>query len=165
MANFDVALNWTLNFEDPLHKYATTPDSPQGSYVIAGVNSASWPRDFATINALETDYRPAAVARFYREEFWNTWLDRLNSDEVAKRVFDAGVNMGSGTAVRLLQGVLGCAVDGKWGPSTVSFANANTSQTLVANFILARCQHYKDIVANNPNDAKYLEGWISRAEK
>lgn len=169
MANFQTALAFTLKFEDPTHEYATTPDAPPGAYAIAGVNSAAWPQDFATINALGPDYRPAAVAQFYQEEFWNTWLEQLTSDEVAKRVFDAGVNMGIGTSVKLLQDAINASnptqltVDGGWGPHTLAAANGCDETELVGQFKAVRCQHYNDIVAANPVNQKYLNGWLARA--
>ena len=172
MANVSTCLAWTLTFEDPLHKYATTPDAPPGSYAIAGVNSSAWPKDFATINALGPDYRPAAVAQFYQEEFWNQWLEQLTSDEVAKRVFDAAVNMGIGTSVKLLQEACNAshenetiATDGVWGPKTVEAANWYDDAEIIENFQEFRSQHYRDIVAANPADEKYLAGWLARASK
>jgi lysozyme family protein len=162
MSDFATSLAWVLNFEDPMHQYATVPDAPPGAFAIAGVNSAAWPKDFATINALVPEWRAGAVAQFYREEFWNQWLEQIISDDVAKRVFDASVNMGSRVAVRLLQQSAGCAVDGEWGPITVETVNASPVM-LVDNFIVNRCQHYRDIVAKNPADQKYLTGWLARA--
>jgi type VI secretion system secreted protein VgrG len=168
MADFSTCLAWTLTFEDPLHKYATTPDSPLGSYAIAGINSAAWPKDFATINALGPDYRPAAVAQFYQEEFWNQWFEQLTSDDVAKRVFDEGVNDGTGPDVKIFQRAINSlrgtlVVDGQLGPATMAAANNLPSDALVAAFKAGRVAHYQAIVAANPADEKYLTGWLARA--
>jgi type VI secretion system secreted protein VgrG len=178
MASFQSALAWTLNFEDPRHEYAKVPDDPPGAFAIAGVNSAAWPKDFATINALGPDYRPAAVAQFYDEEFWNQWLAQIVSDEVAKRVFDAGVNMGKTTAARLFQEAVNealtdpprdpeatpLAVDGQLGPASVAAANACNPTVLVQWFESLRSDHYEEIAAANPSMEKYLAGWLARAQ-
>jgi lysozyme family protein len=170
MSSFDIAFAWTMNFEDPKHEYATVPDEPPGAFAIAGVNSAAWPKDFATINALGQDYRPAAVAQFYREEFWNQWLEQIESDEVAKRVFDAGVNMGSGTATTILQkAILQCDpdaafdIDGVFGPHTLMRVNIEPPEKLATAFCAQRVQHYQAIVAANPALQEYLAGWLARA--
>jgi len=46
MANFDVALQWALDFEDPQRKYAVVPDV--GGYAVAGVNSHVFPSTVRT---------------------------------------------------------------------------------------------------------------------
>ena len=115
------------------------------------------------------DQRQSAVQAFYQDHFWNQWYARLTSDEVAKRVFDAAVNMGPGTAVKLLQQAVGSSVDGTWGPVTVGAANAVDPSTLVASFQKVRLSHYQGIVASNPTLASYLGTaqhpgpWWSRA--
>ena len=163
MASFDVALNWTLDFEDPRREYAIVPDAPAGAHAIAGVNSVKQATAYALIAEAEQDERAPLVAHFYENTFWNGWLDRLTSDELAKRVFDCAVNMGAGTAVGLLQLSLGINADKCWGPLTVSEANAEPNA--VEGFKQARAAHYRAIVDAQPQDAKYLAGWLARAMK
>jgi len=163
MSDWETCYNFMIDNEDSSREYKTVPDA--GGMAISGINSNSFPLQFAKINELPQDQRGVEVENFYHAVFWNKWFDQISSDEVAKRVFDSSVNMGYGTAVKILQGVLGCQVDGRLGPNTVSFTNASPSQALVANFILARCQHYKDIVAKNPDDEKYLAVWLVRASR
>ena len=83
------------------------------------------------------------------------WWSELFSDEEREKIKDDW-------DVRLLQQSAGCAVDGEWGPITVETVNASPVM-LVDNFIVNRCQHYRDIVAKNPADQKYLTGWLARA--
>lgn len=163
MSQFEVCYNWLMDNEDSRREYKTVPDA--GGQAISGINSKSFPVQFSKINALTQDQRGVEVENFYHNYFWNKYFGQMTSDEIAKRVFDSAVNMGSGTAVKILQGVLGCPVDGRLGPATVSFVNASPTEMLVNNFILARCQHYKDIVAKNPVDEKYLAAWLARASK
>lgn len=161
MASFGIALQWTLDFEDPQRKYAVEPDV--GGYAVAGVNSHVFPQDYVEIAAAPVDARPALVATFYRTHFWNKWLEQLTGDELAKRVFDAGVNMGTGTAVKLLQAALQCPVDGTWGPLTMQAAN--TRPEAVEAFKTYRCEHYRFIAEHDATKQKYLVGWLSRAGK
>ena len=163
MASFDVALNWTLDFEDPRREYAIVPDAPAGAHAIAGVNSVEQPEAYAIIAALPQAQRALSVETFYRHQFWNPWLAQLTSDDLAKRVFDAAVNMGGGTAVKLLKQSLALHADGLWTPLTIWEANAEPNA--VEGFKQARAAHYRTIVAAQPQDAKYLAGWLARAMK
>ena len=163
MASFDVCLDWLLDNEDSQRTYQSNPDP--GGFAIAGVNSAVFPEDYADIAALPSVARPVAVAAFYRREFWNQWYAQLTSDEVAKRVFDAAVNMGPGTACKLVQEAAGAVPDEAWGPDTVAAINKCNPANLVTAFQQDRISHYQRIVAANPADAKYLPAWTARASK
>jgi lysozyme family protein len=177
MANWEVCFNWMMDFEDATRAYATVKDAaPAGwtsgpVFAISGINSAAFPGEFEAINAIAQHERALAVEQFYQRNFWNKWLEQITSDEVAKRVFDAAVNMGPGTAVKLLQKAIevskaiALAVDGQWGPNTVYSTNGCDISTLVAAFQEARKEHYLNIVATNPKDAQYLPKWLARASK
>jgi lysozyme family protein len=174
MADFTVAFQWAMQFEDPSMACEQVPDAaPAGvagpCYAISGINSGAWPGPFASIAALPQDGRTSAVEQFYQAQFWNNWLAQMISDDVAKRVFDFGVNAGTGTAVKTLQQAVNAlggklAVDGGWGPQTLAAANAAEGAALVQAFIAARVAHYQAIAAANPADAVYLKGWLARAQ-
>lgn len=169
MASFTVAYNWMLDNEDSQRQYATVPDV--GSQAISGINSKSFPEQFTTINAIPQAQRALSVYQFYLLEFWNPWFGQIISDEVAKRVFDAAVNMGSGTAVKILQ--IACnglltpliAQDGTWGPATIHQVNDAAPAALVSSFIAARRAHYVDIIRVKPELSRYLGQWLDRASK
>lgn len=172
MAVFLTSYFWMLENEDATHAYAVVPDAPPGAHAISGINSSAFPSQFETIAALPQNQRGPAVQNFYQTQFWNQWFQQLTSDEVAKRVFDASVNMGPGTAVYLLQQAVNDSSpatvlneDSQWGPKTVGAANACNPVALVAAFKSARVFHYECIVKANPQDEKYLAAWITRAEK
>lgn len=174
MANFNVAFQWSMQFEDPKMACAQVPDAaPAGiagpCFAISGINSGAWPTDFAGIAALPQEGRSAAVGAFYKAKFWNQWLEQIESDDLAKRVFDFGVNGGAGTAVKTLQRALNSlggtlTVDGGWGPATLAATNAADAAALVKGFIEERAAYYQAIVANHPADAAYLNVWLARAQ-
>jgi len=178
MANWQVAFDWMMDNEDAARACATVRDAcPEGitgpCFAISGINSGAWPDQYTAIAALDDpDDREILVKEFYEDHFWNPWYSQLTSDDVAKRVFDAAVNMGEETAVKLLQQAVNSfhvgnplTVDGGWGPNTLTAVNAVNPATLVAAFKNARCAHYEAIVAANPAKAKFLNQWIARAEK
>jgi lysozyme family protein len=167
MANYQTAFNWLMESEDAQCSCAIVPDAPPGAHAISGINSAAFPQDFQRISGMDQKYRLLAVFQFYKSHFWNQWLDRVDSDELAKRVFDASVNMGEGTAVKLLQSVLwpSQVPDGLWGALTVASANKADPDTIVSGFKAARVQHYVNIAKAIKYDAQYLNAWLARAEK
>jgi lysozyme family protein len=164
MANFATALAWTLEFEDPTHEYKIEPDAPPGAFAIAGVNSVENAVAYHLIAASEQNERAPLVANFYHNAFWGWFHENMKSDETRKRFFDAGVNVGSITANKILQKAAGCAQDGVLGAVTLNAVN-RAGDTLVLAFQNARADHYKRIVSANPQDAKYLYGWLKRAMK
>jgi lysozyme family protein len=172
MANWKVSFDWMMDSEDPARAYAVVPDAPPGAFAVSGINSAAFPGEFEAIAALAQNERALAVEQFYERNFWNQWFAQIDSDEVAKRVFDMAVNGGAGTSTRLLQQAVNSfhvgnplETDGEWGPATVAAVNAVNPLTLVAAFQQARCAYYECIVAKNPADAKYLAGWLARAKR
>jgi lysozyme family protein len=171
---FEDAYNFMMDNEDYPRQYKTVPDAPPGAFAISGINSASYPAQFNAINAIPQAQRGPAIEQFYKTIFWNHWLEQLISVELAKRVFDTSVNMGPHMAVKLLQTAINSVVpsavtvDGTWGPNTLAHANAIPATgpiNVVDAFRSVREQHYKDIVAKNPDDQKYLKGWLARASK
>jgi lysozyme family protein len=169
MALFATAFYWAMSNEDPKHLYAKVEDV--GGFAISGINSASYPEQFAKIEAIPQAQRGPAIQQFYQENFWNPWFGQLAQDAISKRVFDAAVNMGPQTAVKLLQHASNTLVtpvineDGVWGPATVQQANDCSIAPLVDAFITARKDHYADIVKAKPEDEKYLTQWLARASK
>lgn len=166
MALFSTALAWTLdNWEDPTHEYKIEPDAPPGAFAIAGVNSVENAVAYHLIAAAEQDERAPLVSHFYQNAFWNQWLEQLTSDELAKRVFDAAVNMGSFAAVQCLQRALRLSADGLWGPITLDAANSAMPSYAVLSFKQERASYYDSIVAAKPQDEKYRDNWRKRALK
>lgn len=168
MADFATCLTWTLHNEDSQLTYEATPDS--GGFAIAGVNSHMWPADYAYIAWLPVDERAAAVSTFYRFKFWSPAMEKIVSNEVAKRLFDAAVNMGVETSVRILQRAIAdlsgiIDVDGLLGKDTVDRANLLDVSALVRAFQNERVTAYEKIVAEHPEKKADLAGWLARARR
>ncbi len=178
MADWNTAYNWMMDNEDSNRACSQVPDAaPSGSagpcYAISGINSGSHPGQFAAIVAVAQGQREPLVQQFYRDNFWNSWFERIESDEVCKRVFDFAVNGGPGTAVKCLQeAVNGVATnsssideDGHWGPATVAAVNAADPEALVTAFKAQRLAYYQDVAAKKPGAAQSLAGWTRRANQ
>jgi len=167
--SFDVAFNWMMDNEDARREYADVPDA--GGRAISGINSKAFPHDYERIAATPQSQRGPLVHNFYLAQFWNQFYAAISSDDLCKRVFDAAVNMGPGTAVKILQRAVNTVTkepiktDGGWGPATITAVNACDPAQLLAAFKAGRSRHYQAIVAMKPETSKYLRVWLPRAVK
>ena len=167
MAQFEDALAYLLTKEDYTPpRYEPVTDN-NGGTVIAGINSKSFPDDVATI--LDCANRAEAVKGFYLRVFWKPMLlGGIESQDVANRVLDMGVNAGMGRGIRLLQQAINAlghniAEDGVIGPVTIGTANTCDPDSLLASYRAQRVAYYNAIAAKNPDNLKYLAGWLKRA--
>lgn len=76
--------------------------------------------------------------------------------------FDTAVNMGPRRAVRMLQRVLGCEVDGEFGSETMREAQRCECRSTVAAYCDAREAHYRTAVEEKPQLAVFMKGWMNR---
>jgi lysozyme family protein len=103
------------------------------------------------------------VKNFFWANFWNAVHgDEINDQAVANKIYDAGVNMGTGEAIRLIQTAVGVTVDGIIGPNTIAAINAVPEANELAKFKNVREEHYEAIVGAHPEDQRFLAGWLSR---
>lgn len=174
MSNFLQSYNFMMDNEDSTRSYATVPDNPPGAFSISGINSASWPTQFESINAIHPNSaRASAIQNFYQAEFWNEWLQDIDYVELTMRVFDASVNMGPRIATKLLQNSANMQrskqrpiiMDGILGSNTITLVNALNGNKILNIFRGLRVLYYKNVVLSNPADEQYLAGWIARAQK
>jgi lysozyme family protein len=179
MANFEEALAFTLR-PDVEGGYANDPHD-SGGETFKGISRRSfpnwpgWPRldqlRAAGASVATITHDPelnSHVPDFYRENFWSKFYDRINSQAIATKVFDLGVNMGMRPAVTLLQtACIQCgevtAADGGFGPNTLNAVNSADEVLLLTAFKQAAVGHYQHIVALNPKQARFLIGWCKRA--
>jgi lysozyme family protein len=166
VANFLDCIDFVLDNEDRTRACAIVSDPTKKdphAHAIAGINSSVFPEDYKDIASLEPHERGTSVKAFYASRFWNQWFTKLGSDEVAKRVLDTAVNMGSVTAVKLLQEAVNLSgtnkveVDGYWGPNTLTAVNSCNAGILVEQFKNTRIEQYKAIGGVN------VKNWIARA--
>lgn len=107
------------------------------------------------------------AAGLYRSQFWDKLgLDSLPG-KIAMAVMDTAVNMGRGTAVRLLQRAVsqcGAAVveDGVMGTGTIGAVTGCPEKLLLSAFLLLRVWRYQEIVSKNRSLGRFLLGWLSR---
>lgn len=88
---------------------------------------------------------------FYDKNYWDELnLDNINSQAIAEKVFDNGVNLGIGAISKIFQRAIGTViVDGNIGPKTISAANEIKPTILMDKLIGAQRDYYWTITKSN----------------
>jgi lysozyme family protein len=109
------------------------------------------------------------AADIYRAEYFARPNINLLPTQLQPVVFDMAVNMGSISAIKILQAALGIKQDGIIGPVTAKEANIDlelAGETIMLLRITdLRVRYYKNIVERDPSQAVFLSGWVNRARE
>lgn len=105
----------------------------------------------------------------YKCNWWDAYHYGLIKDQtVAAKVLDMSVNLGPPRAHRLVQQALvSCgnpvAVDGVLGPASIKAINSTSPSAFIHVLCLLQREFYLKIVANDPAQEKFLNGWLRRS--
>lgn len=130
-----------------------------------GIAAASYPHE--DIKNLKIE----RAADLYERDFWRPLgLHKVRSQVIANEVFDAAVNMGTGTEARIFQQAINQAgfprkkitVDGQIGPATIARANEIDQVALYCHLIGMRYGRYSFIVNGNPIKEQFFRTWVYR---
>lgn len=108
------------------------------------------------------------AVQIYHRDFWTPIRgDKFDSIAVADTVFVYGVHSGPGTAAERLQETLNglgkpLSVDGRIGPATIAAANSVPPLALVEAFKRNIQARYDQIVAADPTQEEFANGWRNR---
>ena len=175
MAEFAPAFARTMKFEDDPGEPGRVTSEPSGCRARFGINEDAhpeMPQDFWTAPA---DQARAQAEKVYSQDYWDALnLDQLDDQDVAAKIFDMAVNMGTRQAslyaqraVNFLAEMQGSAcriaVDGVIGPRTVDRLNAVDAAALLQELRNFSKAHYEHVAAANPRFAAWLEGSLKRA--
>lgn len=127
------------------------PDDP-GGLTKWGICQRDHP-DVDVANLTEVGARA-----IYDREYWTPAGCENFTPALALAVFDAAVNQGVVTAIRMLQRSLFVPVDGLLGPQTINAANVGNEGDVVERFMVTRLRRY----IGTANADKYLAGWGKR---
>jgi lysozyme family protein len=187
MADFDEAYDITLNHEggysnDVIDAGGETykgisrkyhPNWLGWSIIDESKLKSNFPHNLRDNNKLNS-----IIRLFYKENYWNLfWGDDIPNQRIANEMFDTGVNMGIGRAVKYLQKGLNLlnrnqknypdiVEDGAFGPNTISTLNKylDIDDELFLLKIMNLCQgmHYMDYMTKSPTQERFARGWLSR---
>ncbi len=104
-----------------------------------------------------------AVKELAKRVFWDFFrADQIKSQAVAEIIVDWGWASGSLTAAKQIQMLAGAVADGKFGENTIRAINRANAAKLFADIRQARIGFVRAIVARNPSQQVFLDGWINR---
>lgn len=112
------------------------------------------------------------AAAWYKVHYWDAMhLELIQDCAVATKILDLSVNIGNGTAVRLLQQVLialgthtAIVIDSIMGPKTITAVNGENPTVLLNAYREKAKLYYRDLVKKDLSAAKYLPGWLARVD-
>lgn len=100
------------------------------------------------------------IRDFYYFNFWtNISCEHFESQDTANFVYDWHVNSGR-SAIKSIQSTLGLVNDGVVGKMTIKAINEADLNTLID----ARVGFVENIVERDPDQEKFLAGWLARIE-
>lgn len=168
--DFERALAFDLDHEG--RAYEDVPGDPGGP-TKAGITHTDF-ENFLKEHGQPVPSDPTAVRNMtdaqmraiYLEHYWHPLHGADLPWPVDIVMFDSGVNVGIGRAVKWLQGVLGVAQDGQIGPNTMAamgvYVEKHGAVALASAVLSRRTQYYHDLVMARPVLGKFLKGWLSR---
>ena len=162
MAEFLPAFERAILAEGGYKLHQVAGDTGGPTYAgIARAKNPKW-QGWVYIDCGETP--PSQLVRdFYRAGWWDPIQgDQIRDQDVAYTVYSFATNAGLKIAIRLLQVVVGTTPDGVMGPKTLEALNAMEPQLFLSLYALARIARYRDIVARDRSQGKFLLGWINR---
>lgn len=110
------------------------------------------------------DISRAEVEAIYLDGYWSQLdLDQF-PEKLAICLFDAAANHGPRACVKLLQRSLNVEADGIIGPETLGALSAKSEAQAIKDFQDQREAFYLAIVARDPTQAKFLNGWMNRLD-
>lgn len=98
----------------------------------------------------------------YFERYWMGGGCHLLPQRVALLHFDGCINHGISRASKFLQEVVGTTVDGSVGPGTAKAVSKMNEFDVCRLLCDRREKFYRSIVASNPSQGKFLNGWLRR---
>lgn len=167
MANFEPIVNWLLYQEDDHHIPGKIVNLGDGAGLTRlGITSKNYgtivPPNFFTdmpfVMAVQV-----AKSIYQNQYFHHLNAERIVADQVAAPLLSFAVNRNIPAAVKTLQHVLGVQADGVLGLVTVSVLNQKDPNIVAAQFRADWTNYYHAVALANPNDEKFLQGWVNRA--
>lgn len=165
MNNFDKAFEITVGIEGG---YVNDPED-RGGETKYGISKRSYPwLDIENLTRIQ-------AKAIYYQDFWNT--KKMNLDmlpvEIAIKLFDTGVNMGTYTARKMLQDALNLLnrnqtrykelkVDGWIGQATFKALSLTNKKELLRTLSGLKFEIYHGIVIEDPSQKRFFGGWVKR---
>jgi len=104
------------------------------------------------------------VRDIYLNQYWLPSKCNQMPAKVSTAVFDTSVNCGQSRSIKTLQQAIGAVVDGIIGNETLTKLKNYDPLDLSNKFLDKKEAFYRGIVANNPDQVEFLNGWLRRTK-
>lgn len=162
MAVFEACVDFTLRPENE-GSYVNNPADPGGptNFGITLVGLSDWRGRPCT--AADVQQLTLAEARdIYEHRYWQTVAGNNLAAGLDLMVFDFGVNHGAGSAVKMLQRLVGAKQDGAAGPNTIKRANC---QGVVLRARVAALASAQQAFYASLDNQTFGKGWAARTKR
>lgn len=169
MANFAIFFPVLMKHEGG--EKITNIDKDAGGWTKWGITLATWLKCGADVDKdgdidLE-DLKKSSITdaqRIAKPQYWDRVMgDDITCQCIAAFLCDWAYNSGVGTAVKKVQQLLPkVKADGAMGPATLAEINAQDPEDLFNKLKASREAFYNAIVKNNPEQKKFINGWMNR---
>ena len=163
---FDHALEHVLEMEGSYTDDPHDPGGPTNRGITLAV-FAAWRKSALTDanrDALIRELKAiddATVEAIYRRRYWEPAGCAEFAAPLAFMHFDAAVNHGVGTAIRILQEAVGVDVDGEIGPQTRAAVTEASATRTLDRYAEIRRRRYRAL----PHFWRFGRGWLARVDK
>ena len=164
--DFDGALKFVLAAEGG---FSDDPADPGGATCM-GIEQGEydvWRRRSGLPIQTVADITEAEAGTIYKASYWVPVHGDYVMSKTAYVLFDTGVNQGVGTAIGMMQAVLGIPVTHTFDTMTSAgyhnwFAAGHSDAELAAGILTRRLARYTALTVENPALGKFLAGWENR---
>jgi type VI secretion system secreted protein VgrG len=170
-AIFDKAFDYAMRNEGH-SKYTNDPDDRGGptkwGITLATMKAGGHDLDLdGDVDADDVKLIDESLAKsIYHNRYWQPiHADKIQSERIAIKLFDHGVNMGPAKASRIAQEALnefgyGLVADGKIGPVTLNALNTVDEDQFLLMVTTKLIDFYRSL-----NQPKFIKGWTNRAKR
>ena len=173
MADFLPAVENTIKWEGSKYTHELNYDGEGTKYGITEKYSFYRAIELGIISR-ETNIKDLSEQQavlIYKGLYWNPniLLSKINNQEIANKIFDGCVNMGSRTSIHIMQTTVNIVYkkkfkeDGVLTDELIDFINKTDSKKLLNEYKKRLIIHYEEIVTREQEHKKFLKGWINRA--
>ncbi len=167
--NFDRAFTYTVGNEGNYSNDAHDSGGPT-KYGITQHDLSVFLGHHASVQ--EVKDMPLATAKaIYQRSYWNALsLDKIDDYGKAACMFDIGVVRGIGVPPKYAQQICNqhgahLTLDGHIGPLSLAAINEVPQAAFIRDFSVKTEAGFRAIVARNPSQHVFLNGWVNRAHR
>lgn len=169
MADIHAAILYVLKLEDStLSGLVHTDPADSGGATRYGI-ARRWHPELVSGGFFTNMPKAEALAQAV-EVYTNSYctplrLAEVRDQRIANSLLGEAVNTGLKSAVKLLQAAVADTQHGSMDDETLRLVNASDPATLLGTYIALQIAYYRRIVALKPSQARFINGWIARAQK